>query len=74
MRMVYPVLCTAGCYVTVITLFIKKVGVVRPFFLVGGLDPPPPRNPPSGCTLDYDGSPVSEKDEDRYFSLGTQIG
>jgi len=28
--MVYPVSCTAGCCVTVITLFIKKVGVVRP--------------------------------------------
>ena len=37
MRMVYPVLCTAGCYVTVSTLFIKKVGVVRPiFFFFGG--------------------------------------
>ena len=31
--MVYPVSCTAVCYVTVITLFIKKVGVVRPNFL-----------------------------------------
>jgi len=32
--------CTAVCYVTVITLFIKKVGVVRPNF--GGPDPPTP--------------------------------
>jgi len=46
--MVYPVLCTAVCYVTVITLFIEKVGVVRPNF--GGLDPPPPPLP-SGCAL-----------------------
>ena len=38
--MVYPVSCTAVCYVTVITLFIKKVGVVRPNF--GGPDPHPP--------------------------------
>jgi len=30
--MVYPVLCTAVCYVTVITPFFKKVGVVRPNF------------------------------------------
>ena len=35
--MVYPVSCTAVCYVTVITLFIKKVGVVHPNF--GGPDP-----------------------------------
>ena len=39
--MVYPVLCTAGCYVMVITLFIKKVGVVRPN--LGGPDPPTPQ-------------------------------
>ena len=38
--MVYPVSCTAGCYVTIITLFIKKVGVVRPNF--GGPDSPDP--------------------------------
>jgi len=43
--MVYPVSCTAVCYVTVITLFIKKVGVVHPNF--GG---PPPQTP-SGCAL-----------------------
>jgi len=36
--MVYPVSWTAVCYVTVITLFIKKVGVVRPNF--GGSGPP----------------------------------
>jgi len=35
------------CYVTVITLFIKKVGVVHPNF--GGPDLP---DPPSGCALD----------------------
>ena len=38
--LLYPVSCTAGCYVTVITLFVKKVGVVRPNF--GGPDPRPP--------------------------------
>jgi len=37
-RMVYPVSWTAVCYVTVITLFIKNVGVVRPNF--GGSGPP----------------------------------
>jgi len=36
-RMVYPFLWTAVCYVTVITLFVKKVGVVLPNF--GGPDP-----------------------------------
>ena len=41
MRMVYPVSWTAVCYVTVITLFIKEVGVVRPNF--GGPDPPTPQ-------------------------------
>jgi len=41
----HPVSCTAVCYVTVITLFIKKVGVVRPNF--GGSDP----RLPSGCAL-----------------------
>ena len=35
----YPVSWTAVCYVTVITLFIKKVGVVRPNF--GGVRTPP---------------------------------
>jgi len=35
--MVYPVAWTAVCYVTVITLFIKKVGG---------------SGPPSGCALD----------------------
>jgi len=42
--MVCPVLCTADCYVTVITLFIKKVAVVRPIFFLGGGGPdlPPP--------------------------------
>jgi len=45
--MVYPVSCTAGCYVTVITLFVKKVGVVRPIFFWGGEVP----DPPSGCAL-----------------------
>jgi len=35
----FPVSCTAVCYVTVIALFIKKVGVVRPNF--GGSGPPP---------------------------------
>jgi len=49
-RMLYPVSCTAVCYVTVITLFIKKVGVVRPHFLGGG-GPDPPDPPPSGCAL-----------------------
>jgi len=39
--MVYPVSWTAVCYVTVVTLFIKKVGVVRPNF--GGPDPPTPQ-------------------------------
>ena len=43
--MVYPVSCTAVCYVTVTTLFIKKVGVVRPNFW--GVRTPPP----SGCAL-----------------------
>jgi len=38
--MVYPILWTALCYVTVITLFIKKVGVIRPNF--GGSGPPDP--------------------------------
>ena len=37
--MVYPVSWTAVCYVTIITLFIKKVGVVRPNF--GCPDPRP---------------------------------
>ena len=46
--MVYPVSWTAVCYVTVITLFIKIVGVVRPNF--GGSGPPPT---PSGCALVY---------------------
>ena len=41
--MVYPVSCTAVCYVTVIAL-IKKVGVVRPNFLGSG-----PPDLPSGC-------------------------
>jgi len=36
--MVYPFSWTAVCYVTVITLFVKKVGVVRPNF--GGPDLP----------------------------------
>jgi len=31
-QVVYPVSWTAVCYVTVTTLFIKKVGVVRPNF------------------------------------------
>jgi len=44
-RMVYPVSCTAVCYVTVITLFIKKVGVVRSHVGVRALWPP------SGCAL-----------------------
>ena len=45
--MVYLVSCTAlVCYVTVIPLFIKKVGVVHLNF-VGGPDPPTP----SGCAL-----------------------
>ena len=35
--MVYPDSCTAVCYVIVITLFIKNVGVVTPNF--GGPDP-----------------------------------
>jgi len=40
-RMVYAVSCTAVCCVTVIiTLFIKKVGVVHPNF--GGSGPPRP--------------------------------
>ena len=48
-RMVYAVSCTAVCCVTVIiTLFIKKVGVVRPN-LGGGPDLPDP--PPSCCAL-----------------------
>jgi len=43
--MVYPVSWTAVCYVTVITLFIKKLGMVRPIFFFGGgrsgpTDPP----------------------------------
>ena len=43
-RMIYQVSRTAVCYVTVITLFIKKVGVVHPIFFGGGPDPPfPPR-------------------------------
>jgi len=47
--MVYPVSFTAVCYVTVITLFIKKVGVVRPNFFGGsGLS-----RPSSGCALVY---------------------
>jgi len=41
--MVYPVSWTADCYVTVITHFIKKVGVVRPNF--GAPDSP------SDCAL-----------------------
>ena len=45
-RMIYPVSCTAVCYVTVITLFIKKVGVVRPNF-----KGPDPHDPTSGCAL-----------------------
>jgi len=39
--MVYPVSWTAVCYVTVIALFIKKVGVIRPNF--GGSGPPIPQ-------------------------------
>ena len=46
-RMVYPVSCTAVCCVTVITLFINKVGVVCPIFLRGGADP----STRSGCAL-----------------------
>ena len=38
--MVYPVSWTAVCYVTVITLFIKKVGVVRPNIFLGSGPPP----------------------------------
>ena len=45
-RIVYPVSCTAVCYVTVITLFVKKVGMVRPNF--GGSGPPLPL---SSCAL-----------------------
>jgi len=50
--MVYLVSCTAVCCVTVITLFTKKLGVVRPifififfffFFLGGGSGPPEPQ-------------------------------
>jgi len=44
--MTYPVSCTADCYVMVITLFIKKVAVVRPNF--GGSGPPTP----SVCALE----------------------
>jgi len=40
-----PVSCTAVCYVTVITLFIKKVGVVRSIFFFGGGRGPDPRTP-----------------------------
>ena len=36
--MVYPVSWTSVCYVTVMTLFIKKVGVIRPNF--GGVRTP----------------------------------
>ena len=39
--MVYPFLWTAVCYVTVITFFVKKVGVVLPNF--GGPDPLDPQ-------------------------------
>jgi len=38
--------CTAVCYVTVITLLIKKVGVAHPIFFLGGSGPPPPPLPP----------------------------
>jgi len=38
--MVYPVSCTAVCYVMVITLFIKKVGVVHAIFLSWGVRTP----------------------------------
>ena len=38
--MVYPVSCTAVCYVTVITPFFKTVGVVRPNFGVRTPRPP----------------------------------
>ena len=51
--MVYPVSCTAVCYATVIALFIKKVGVVRPIFFWGGgwtLPPRPPVVAPLGVT------------------------
>ena len=41
--MVYLISCTAVCYVTVITLFIKKVGVVHPIFWGSG---PPLPDPP----------------------------
>jgi len=44
--MVYPISCTAVCYVTAITLFIKKVGVVRPNFCGVRTSPTP-----SGCAL-----------------------
>jgi len=44
-QMVYLVPWTAVCYVTVITLFIKKVGVVRPNL---GVRTHPT---PSGCAL-----------------------
>jgi len=40
--MVYPVSCTAVCYVTVITLFIKNVRVVHPIFFGGGSGPTQP--------------------------------
>jgi len=54
MQMVYPVSWSAVCYVTVITLFMKKVGVVRPNF--GGPDP----RPPNGCALGITGTSVRQ--------------
>ena len=41
-RMVYPVSCTAVCYVTVITLFIKKLGWSVQILGVRTPTPPPP--------------------------------
>ena len=57
-RMIFPVSCTAVCYVTVITLFITNVGVVRPNF--GGPDPP---RPPVVAPLDR--GPCSRVDNAR---------
>jgi len=52
-----PSFVHSSCYVTVITLCIKKVGVVRPIFFLGGEEGEggrsglPPPEPPSGCAL-----------------------
>ena len=60
--MAYPVSCNAGCYVTVITFFIKKVEVVVQILGEGGLDPSPTPCT-SGCALEIYSMLLSNSDD-----------